>query len=200
MIFGMGGSITFPVGTVGAARQAEAIINSLRPGSAAVGGFIPQGKGDNDVVPTFNSITVGTKNYDASYVENLVKGGDTTAILNLLGQSGISVATDTTINKNVTATTPYTVRSAGFELVEAATPTGQGIPTVSTPTPSVTAVASGYATGNVVNQVSQVPTVANTTSQSMTDVLSGQTFGQSNTTLIIGAVALVAVLYFMGKN
>jgi hypothetical protein len=118
MIHGLGGTVTFPVGTVGAARQAEAVINSVRPGSAGVTGFIPEGKGDNDMVTL--GITIGTVNYDAVTVENLVKSGDTPAIISLLTMSGIQ-ATDPGINAGVTVSTVVPVRP--MQLVDMATQT-----------------------------------------------------------------------------
>lgn len=118
MIHGLGGTVTFPVGTVGAARQAEAVVNSVRPGSAGVTGFIPAGKGDTDMVTL--GINIGGTQYDAVYVENIVKNGDTPAIIALLTASGIQ-ASDPTINAGVTASTGITVRP--MQLVDMASQT-----------------------------------------------------------------------------
>lgn len=184
MLYGLGGTITFPVGTLGAARQAEAIINSVRPGSAGLLAYIPPGIGDNDPLTTQMSVAGST--YDSTYVEGLIGSGDTTAVLQLLASSGV----DPNLIQSTGAgpSTPIVLRDIGPFVQQA-----------NAAEALASSVASGQATGNVVTQVSAapMPTPSNTVGagQSMTSILSGSTFGLSNTTLAIGVAAIVAILF-----
>lgn len=171
MIHGLGGTVTFPVGTVGAARQAEAVVNSVRPGSAGVTGFIPAGKGDNDIVPL--SITIAGTSYDATYVENIVKTGDTPAIITLLVNSGVP-SSDPGINAGVTSSTGVTVRP--MQLVDMATQTV-------VPTP----------------QQASNPPIMSPTVPASTSVIGSTIFGLP-TTWVLGAVGIGVVLFMMEKH
>lgn len=199
-MYGLRG-ISHPIGTVGAAREAEAIINAVRPGTAAVTGFIPEGKGDNDIVPTFSTITVGAGSFDASTVERGIGDGSYQSVVNYLNSIGIQAGLQTIATPaSPTSLVPTVVRTSGFEMVDAATKGIPYVPPVSTPTPvansptvqqslTTAQVATNMATGNnsqVTGSNSILPA-----SGSVSDLLSSP--------LVLGGIALVVIL-FMTKG
>jgi len=130
MLIGLGGGITFPFGTLGAAKQAEALINSVRPMTAAITGFIPAGKGESDLVDL--NIAIGGQEVNATTVENQISGGDPSVVKSYIQSFGIDNAFNAVqgstavrdiplvsssgaiVNSNSTPTTTTTTTSTNF--------------------------------------------------------------------------------------